>query len=85
VSHDGLYGSKLHLQTFDEAMHADWEVDVIEVSSTTLMLRGYLVRAGEIRIWSRVDTFVTEGLDGQCGCLLYGRIQNAYLDRHQAH
>ena len=31
------------------------EVDVIEVSSTTLMLRGYLVRAEEVRTRSRVD------------------------------
>ena len=66
-------------------MYADWEVDVIEVSSTTLMLHGYLVRVGEICIWFRVDTFAMEGLDGQRGCLLYGRIQNAYLGRYQAH
>jgi len=76
VSYDGLYGSKLHLQTLDEAMHADWEVDVIEVSSTTLILRGYLVREEEVRTWSRVDTFAAEGLDGQCGGLLYD------LDEH---
>lgn len=37
MSYDGLYGSKLHLQTFDEAILADWEVDVIEVPSTTLI------------------------------------------------
>lgn len=67
MSYDGLYGSKLHLQTFDETIHADWEVDVIEVTSTTLMLRGYLVRAEEVHTCSRVDTFAAEGLDGQCG------------------
>lgn len=46
VSYDGLYGSKLHLQTFDEAMHADWEVDVIEVSSTTLVIRWLSRKSG---------------------------------------
>lgn len=53
--------------------HAGWEVDVIEVSNTAPMLRGYLVRAEEIRTWSRVDTFAAEGLDGECGGLLYDR------------
>lgn len=43
---------------------------------TTLMLRGYLVRAEEVRTRSRVDTFAAEGLDGQCGGLLYD------LDEH---
>jgi hypothetical protein len=72
----GSIGAKLHLKTFDEAMHADWEVDAIEISSTTLMLRGYLVRAEDVRTWSRVDAFAAEGLDRQCGGLLYD------LDEH---
>jgi hypothetical protein len=76
VTYDGLYGNKLELQTFEDAMHTDWEVDVIEASSMNLTLHGFLLRAEEVRGWSRVSTTGPEDLDGQRGGLLYD------LDEH---
>lgn len=76
VNYRVLHRGMLALQTFDDAMHADWEVDVIEVSNTTLVLCGYLVKAEEVIGWPRVNMRAAEDLDRWCGGLIYD------LDEH---